>query len=143
MYLSSSPLIMVQATPSSSPIRLTSATKASVFISLVGVSTILWKKSTNQHARSQVRAVTKYQADIETEATQTSTQIISELVVPGGLVEYPPFPGNLEICSSNHGGGNLPTTYYYYASFTILIILCLMQCYGFGPVYGRSRKFMP
>jgi hypothetical protein len=35
--------MMVQATPSSSPIRLTSATKVSVFISLVGVSTILPK----------------------------------------------------------------------------------------------------
>jgi hypothetical protein len=30
-----------------------------------------------------------------------------ELVVPDGLVEYPPFPGNLKICSSNHGGGIL------------------------------------
>jgi hypothetical protein len=31
-------------------------------------------------------------------------------MVPSGLVEYPPFPGNLEICSSNHGGGNLLIT---------------------------------
>ncbi len=38
-----------------------------------------------------------------------STQIISELVVPGGLVEKSPFPGNLKILSSNHGGGNLTT----------------------------------
>ncbi len=33
-------------------------------------------------------------------------QIISELVVPGGLVE-PPFPGNLENCSSNLIGSTL------------------------------------
>jgi hypothetical protein len=45
-----------------------------------------------------------------TDARYHSTQITSELVVPSGLVEQPPFPGNLEICSSNHGGGNLTTT---------------------------------
>jgi hypothetical protein len=32
---------------------------------------------------------------------QLQTKIISKLVVPDGLVEQPPFPGNLEICSSN------------------------------------------
>jgi hypothetical protein len=33
--------------------------------------------------------------NIVTDATQTSTQIISELVVtPGGLVEEPPFPSD-------------------------------------------------
>jgi hypothetical protein len=39
-------------------------------------------------------------ATIVTDATQNSTQITSELVVPGGLVESP-FHGNLKICSSN------------------------------------------
>ncbi len=46
---------------------------------------------------------------IVTGATQISTQITSKLVVPGSLVEYPPFPGNLKIYSSNLGGGNLLT----------------------------------
>jgi hypothetical protein len=45
-----------------------------------------------------------------TDTTETSTQITSVPVVPGGLVEEPPFPGNLKICSSNHGGGTLTAT---------------------------------
>ncbi len=51
-------------------------------------------------------------------------------------MEYPPFPGNLEICSSSLSAGTLPN-YYYYASFTEQG-MCLNTFMGFSNALGLS-----